>query len=292
MAKTIKVLVNTGNEDTNKTFDVTQGSGKAGKPTRLKAVKGARYQLEDSAAKNVGPENIRSKRVGKNLHVMLDGSGDGDLIIEDYYDDAMLTENNRGLYGRAEDGKLYEYIPEDPTPAGLPINLADGGKPVSQVLGGGQVGEEFALSGLILAAAGGGFGALTAGAAAVGAAALAGGGGGTGGGAVIPTAPAAAPASYADNVGSKQSTTSTDAKTDDTTPGINIGQVPTGATPKLYVDGVYVPATYDSVTGTLTPNTPLSEGAHSITYTLSNSAGESAKSPAMPLTIEIGRAHV
>jgi hypothetical protein len=192
MAKNIKVLVNTGNEETNKTFDVASGSGKAGKPTTIKAVKGARYHLEDPAAKNVGPENIRSKRVGKNLHVMLDGSKDADLIIEDYYDDAMLTENNRGLYGRAEDGKLYEYIPEDPTASGLPINLADGGKPVSQVLGGGQVGEEFALSGLILAAAGGGFGALTAGAAAVGAAALAGGGGGGGGGgAAAVTDPAA-----------------------------------------------------------------------------------------------------
>jgi VCBS repeat-containing protein len=191
MAKTIKVLVNTGNEQTNKTFDVTQGSGKAGKPTAVKAIKGARYQLEDPAAKNVGPENIRTKRVGKNLHVMLDGSSEADLIIEGYYDEDMLTETNRGLYGRAEDGKLYEYIPEDPTPAGLPINLADGGKPTSQVLGGGQVGEDFALSGVILAAAGGGFGALTAGAAAVGAAALAGGGGGGGGTATTPDAAAA-----------------------------------------------------------------------------------------------------
>jgi hypothetical protein len=69
MAKNIKVLVNTGNEETNKTFDVASGSGKAGKPTTIKAVKGARYHLEDPAAKNVGPENIRSKRVGKNLHV-------------------------------------------------------------------------------------------------------------------------------------------------------------------------------------------------------------------------------
>ena len=225
MAKNIKVLVNTGNEETNKTFDVTAGSGKAGKPTLIKAVKGARYHLENPAAKNVGTENIRSKRVGKNLQVMLDGSSEADLIIEGYYDDAMLTENNRGLYGRAEDGKLYEYIPEDPTPAGMPINLADGGKPVSQVLGGGQIGEEFALSGLVVAAAG--FNALTAGAAAVGAAALAGGGGGGGTGtatATKPTTPTSAPASYEDNVGSKQSATSTDAKTDDTTPGINIGQ--------------------------------------------------------------------
>jgi hypothetical protein len=176
MAKTIKVLVNTGNEETNKTFDVVQGSGKAGKPTTIKAVKGARYHLEDPAAKNVGPENIRSKRSGKNLHIMLDGSSEADLVIEGYYDDAMLTENNRGLYGRAEDGQLYEYIPEDPNPAGLPINLADGGKPVSQVLGGGQVAEEFELSGLVVAATG--FNGLLAGAAAAGAAAAAGGGGG------------------------------------------------------------------------------------------------------------------
>lgn len=63
MAKNIKVLVNTGTEETNKTFDVAQGGGKAGKPTTIKAVKGARYHLEDPSAKNVAPENIRSKRV-------------------------------------------------------------------------------------------------------------------------------------------------------------------------------------------------------------------------------------
>ena len=181
MAKVIKVRVNTGNEESNQLFDVASGSGDKGSPTRVKVVKGARYQLEDPSAKNVGPENIRSKRVGKNLHVMLDGSNEADLIIEDYFDKEMLTENNRGLYGRAEDGKLYEYIPEDPTPEGMPINLADGGRPVSQVLGGTQIGEAFELSGLVLAAAGGGFSALTAGAAVVGGAALAGGGGGGGG---------------------------------------------------------------------------------------------------------------
>ena len=65
MAKTISVLVNTGNEETNKVFDVASGSGNKGNPTRIKAVKGARYHLEDPAAKNVGPENIRSKRDNK-----------------------------------------------------------------------------------------------------------------------------------------------------------------------------------------------------------------------------------
>ena len=65
MAKTIKAVVNTGKEETTQTVDVVQGSGAKGNPTRIKAVKGARYQLEDPTAKNVGPDNIRSKRVNK-----------------------------------------------------------------------------------------------------------------------------------------------------------------------------------------------------------------------------------
>ena len=65
MAKTIQVFVNTGNEDTNQAYAFVQDSGDKGKPTRIKAVKGARYQLKDPALKDVGPEYIRSKRVNK-----------------------------------------------------------------------------------------------------------------------------------------------------------------------------------------------------------------------------------
>jgi len=65
MAKTIQVFISTGAEDTNQTHNFVQGSGDQGKPTRIKAVKGARYQLKDPAAKDVGPEYIRSKRVNK-----------------------------------------------------------------------------------------------------------------------------------------------------------------------------------------------------------------------------------
>jgi len=287
MAKVIKVRVNTGNEESNQLFDVASGSGDKGSPTRVKVVKGARYQLEDPSAKNVGPENIRSKRVGKNLHVMLDGSKEADLIVEDYYNETTTTDNSTGFYGRTEDGKLYEYIPEDPTPAGQLTNMADGGKPVSQVLGGPQTDEAFVLSGLVVAA-GGGFSALTAGAAAAGAAALGGGGGGGGTAAVVtkPATPTSAPASYVDNVGAVQSTTST-AATTETTPGINVGTVPAGTTPSLYVDGVKVASTYDAATGTLVPTSPLPEGAHAITYTLTDAAGnESAQSPALSITVD------
>jgi hypothetical protein len=65
MANNIQVLVNTGNPDTNKTVEVLQGSGKRNKPTIIKAVKGARYQLEEQTAKNTAPEIIRSKRDNK-----------------------------------------------------------------------------------------------------------------------------------------------------------------------------------------------------------------------------------
>jgi len=65
MNKTINVRINTGKEDTSKSFDVVQGGGDKGASTRIKAVNGARYQLENPTAKGVGPVNIRSKRVSQ-----------------------------------------------------------------------------------------------------------------------------------------------------------------------------------------------------------------------------------
>ncbi|WP_434061850.1 Ig-like domain-containing protein, partial [Acinetobacter baumannii] len=46
-----------------------------------------------------------------------------------------------------------------------------------------------------------------------------------------------------------------------------------GETPTLYVDGEKVAASYDPVTGTLTPTTPLADGSHQLTYTLTDAAG-------------------
>ncbi|MFH4214295.1 Ig-like domain-containing protein, partial [Acinetobacter baumannii] len=57
------------------------------------------------------------------------------------------------------------------------------------------------------------------------------------------------------------------------------------STPTLYVDGEKVAASYDPVTGTLTPTTPLADGSHQLTYTLTDAAGnESVQSPALLLT--------
>jgi large repetitive protein len=97
----------------------------------------------------------------------------------------------------------------------------------------------------------------------------------------------AAPTNYDDNVGAILNPTSTAPKTDDSTPGINIGTGLTD-TPTLYVDGKAVAATYDPGTGTLTPSTPLVDGQHALTYTLTNPvSGESPQSGALNLTVDV-----
>lgn len=370
MSKDIRVLVNTGNKASSPIFDVVPGGGAKNQVARVKAIPGARYQFEDAVAQNAGPEKIRSQRVGKDLHVMLDGNAEADLIVENYYDDTLLTDNNRGLYGRADDGKLYEYISADADPSGLPINLADGGQPMSQVLGERQIAEEFVSA--YFSAAAPGVGGWVAEAAALGSAAVVAVGGsmpsvldtsaaavptgvrvsangtvvtgvaevgvtvtvtavdgtvlGTavagadsrfsvslsraqtdgqivsvtasdaGGTSVAvtvsapdttaPATPASAPVGHVDDVGWVQSAASTALATDDAMPGILIGQNLSDTPPKLYVDGVHVAATYDPVTGTLTPLSALTQGAHAIRYTLTDTAGnESGQSPALNLTV-------
>lgn len=99
-----------------------------------------------------------------------------------------------------------------------------------------------------------------------------------------PAAPALAPAGYADDVGGSQSATSTAARTDDLRPGLLVG-ANLGGMPTLYVDGEFVAASYDSVAGTLTPNSDLAQGPHALTYTLTNHHGESAASPALNVTL-------
>lgn len=98
MAKTIQATVKTANEDTNHQVNVVQGSGDKGQPTRLKAIKGAHYELKDLASQDASvPVQVRSKRVGKHLHMMLEGSVEADLIVEDYYTVNPVTDDGNGL---------------------------------------------------------------------------------------------------------------------------------------------------------------------------------------------------
>lgn len=59
---------------------------------------------------------------------------------------------------------------------------------------------------------------------------------------------------------------------DNRTPGIYVGENLDPA-PSLYINEKKVAAIYDGVTGTLTPVEPLVDGVHTITYTLSDAAG-------------------
>jgi hypothetical protein len=103
-----------------------------------------------------------------------------------------------------------------------------------------------------------------------------------------PNTPAAAPSGYTDDVGriTSASASNTAASTDDTTPGLFVGTGLTD-TPKLYVNGTLVAATYNSSTGTLTPNSALTDGNYSFTYSLTDAAGnESTKSATFTLTVD------
>ncbi|WP_288386544.1 Ig-like domain-containing protein, partial [uncultured Acinetobacter sp.] len=102
------------------------------------------------------------------------------------------------------------------------------------------------------------------------------------------TAPAqpSAPTGYVDNVGDNQGTFAGGTATDDTTPGIVIGPVAEGNTPKLVVDGQVVESTYDPATGTLTPVNPIGEGSHDISYTITDPAGNTS-TPSDPIQITV-----
>ncbi len=113
MAKQYKVLVNTGKADSNAAVDVQQGAGDRGQPVRIKAQAGAKYQLQEMGRnKPVGPDYIKARRVGKNLHILFEGENQASLIIEDYY--GQMAPGYNGVIGQAENGAFYEYIPEDP----------------------------------------------------------------------------------------------------------------------------------------------------------------------------------
>ena len=72
-----------------------------------------------------------------------------------------------------------------------------------------------------------------------------------------------------------------------TTPRFSIPPPGAGETARLYRDGVEEPSSFNPGDNTLRPNTPLPDGVYDITYTLSNSGGESDQSPAMTPPLQI-----
>ncbi len=91
----------------------------AEKPVTIKAVKGARYILAEGEHLT-GPENITVKRAGNNLWLLLQGSSQPQLIIENYY-----TYPGE-IVGLAEDGAWHAYLSANADRAKDPATLQDG----------------------------------------------------------------------------------------------------------------------------------------------------------------------
>ncbi|MGJ7582286.1 Ig-like domain-containing protein, partial [Variovorax sp. RHLX14] len=248
-------------------------------PTSIKVDGNVNVELLDTAT-GKAPHKISVRRVGKDLHVAFEGSdpAHSDLVLQDFY-----GENDNHLVGLAENGQYFEYIPTSGDGAFYVPLLSDGIDGI-QALGGAELaGAAWAPMFASAFPIGAVFGAI--GAVGLAGVAIAAAGGSH---KVEPlSTPTQRPNSYLDNVGLVQNPNSTATLTDDTTPGLHIGALPSGATGAvLYVDGVIKPATYDPATGTLTPNSPLPDGVHTLGYGLTNSVGTTLSSPTLTLTVD------
>lgn len=107
------------------------GAGARGQGVRIKALANVKYHFTDEAT-GYGPENMATKRVGKNLHIAFEGGdvNQPDLVIEDYYKDNGEIGYGEGsdnlLVGTHENGNVYPYVPESSVSTDAVSMLADG----------------------------------------------------------------------------------------------------------------------------------------------------------------------
>jgi len=257
----------------------------AGQPVRVQAIAGGQYLLAEGE-KVFAPENISLKRVGKDLHIALEG-GDLDqpaLIIEGFY------EHEGQLVGMAEDSTYHAYVAVDGDDEAGAAFLIEG-VPSAQALGGAElVGFGEGLGTLF----GGIFTPLALGLGALGL---------IGAGLVIdavrddsndkplplpePEVPAQPQiGQILDNVGAAQGALVPGQVTDDTTPTfVGIGQP--GDTVSVIDNGMPIGEVVVDEHGdwTFTPP-PLDDGDHSFVVVVTNPAGTSSE-PSVPFPVVI-----
>lgn len=100
---------NTKSGKTQKSFDVVPGTGDAGVPLRIKAESATRYELLDPK-RNRAPEQVRAKRAGRDLQIFFEGSVQADIIIEQYYDEAIVDFPKDSLTGILPKGDWAIYV--------------------------------------------------------------------------------------------------------------------------------------------------------------------------------------
>ncbi|WP_240918150.1 Ig-like domain-containing protein, partial [Metapseudomonas otitidis] len=239
--------------------------GNKGKVPTIKATLDGKFILADKET-GLSPENITVRRVGKNLHIFLEGEPfeHPTVIIEDFF------EYNSELVGMAEGGAYYAYVSSNGDDDFSGALALQDGESSALVLGGDMAAGDVDRTafGLLPWIAGG---ALGAGA---GLGAINSGGGSSNSGnqappaASVPAAPAPVLKQALDNEGSIQGVILSGGKTDDTTPTFSgTGQKP-GNTISIYDNGKKIGETKVSEDGSwsFTPDKPLTEGNHSITF--------------------------
>jgi uncharacterized delta-60 repeat protein len=234
---------------------------------KIKTIANEKYIITDETGKPLNKLKFVQKNKNLEIYTEVDGKEQQVVTLEDYYSPDMKasvvglgeTSEELAYVYNANDGWSYLELPETAFGFATPL------------LGLGAAGA----AGAGIAAAGGGGGSD-------------GNSSNTSSDTTPPATPTTAISSYDDNVGAITNTNSTATSTDDTTPGFNVGAIPSDANSiVLYVNGVEVASTYNSTTGTLTPNTPLTEGTYSITYAYKDINGNtSTQSPAFSLTVD------
>lgn len=177
MKNAYKIIVKNAQDSAKTLTHDVPAPGSFWGPLKIKAIPGARFQLVDVNT-GQGPDNIRVKRVGKDLRISFEGRDTVDVMITDYYEQA----GNESLVGEVDAGVLRAYVPETGDSAQMLSRLTDGARSAGMALGNAPLAAAGAAAGALVAAAG--FNPLMA-----APLALLGAGGGGGGGAVSDTTP-------------------------------------------------------------------------------------------------------
>ena len=163
-------LVNLNGNSVQQSVLIPADAGVKGTPVHLKAVPNVNYQFIRQSD-NEGPQNITTKRNGKNLHISFenDAINQPDLIIDDYY-----VNGDGPLIGQYTSGRILNYVPESSQAADSVGVLVDGAA-VGQALGGQELATLWWVAPVPV---GGGFPLLAVGLIGLAGLALAGGKGG------------------------------------------------------------------------------------------------------------------
>ncbi|AKG67691.1 hypothetical protein WN53_00240 [Serratia fonticola] len=270
--------------------EVSLHAKNAGTPQKIKAIANGKFILADQET-GFAPENITVKRVGKDLHVSIEGDplDQPSVIIEDFF------LQNAELIGMAESGAYYPYISSNGDDDNAVAAMLLDGESSSLVLGGEALSssESSPLLGVLSIL---GLGAAALGAMASQSRSSKRSGGNNNEEPQSPGVPQPAPdvttptlSQVIDNKGSLQGAIAAGSETDDNTPTFLGGNGTPGNTIVFYDNGKKIGEVQVGQDGrwSFTPGEPLDDGSHSITMVEQNADGKvSAPSDAFEFIID------